>query len=157
MGDGRLLLNGDGGACTTLRPLSCELSCLQRADGSSLWKSGSTQVMAAVYGPIAPRIPSQEKGDEAQVSVVIKSGRHNNANNNSKSNNSMLEREWEQLVTSIFTACIDTNAYARTVVEVVLQVVQDDGSVLAAALHAAVAALMDAGVSLTNLPVATTF
>jgi ribonuclease PH len=164
--DGRLILNEDGSVSSTLRPLTCELSCLHRSDGSSLWKSGSTHVLAAVYGPIAPRIPSQEKGNEAVVSVVIKSGRHNpssastdraTAATDSANSTGMLEREWEQLLTCILSACIDTKAYARTVVEVVLQVIQDDGSVLAASLHAAVAALMDAGVAMTNLPVATTF
>jgi len=39
----------------------------------------------------------------------------------------------------------------------VLQVIQDDGSVLAAALHSAVAALLDAGVPMQKVPVATTF
>jgi exosome complex component RRP46 len=164
--DGRLLFNEDGSVSSMLRPLTCELSCLHRSDGSSLWKSGSTHVLAAVYGPVAPRIPSQEKGDEAVVSVVIKSGRHNPASTstdrattatNTANSTGMLEREWEQMLTCILSACIDTKAYARTVVEVVLQVIQDDGSVLAASLHAAVAALMDAGVAMTNLPVATTF
>lgn len=158
--DGRLMLNEDGRGSATLRPLSCELSCLHRSDGSALWKSGSTHVLAAVYGPVSPRLPSQEKGDEAVVSVVIKSGNHNNAASSSSSSSTgtgMIEREWEQLLINVLTACIDTKLYARTVVEVVLQVVQDDGGGLAAALHAAVAALMDAGVGMTNLPVATTF
>jgi ribonuclease PH len=121
--------------------------------------------LAAVYGPIAPRIPSQEKGDKAAVSVVIKSGNHNAAaasakstsSNASSSGTGMMEREWEQLLTNVLAACIDTKMYARTVVQVVLQVIQDDGAVLSACLHAAVAALMDAGVAMTSLPVATTF
>ena len=172
--DGRWLWNEDGTVSASLRPLTCELSCLHRSDGSSLWKSGATHVMAAVYGPIAPRISSQEHSDQVVVSVIFKSGQFNTtttstvtttdpatANNVTNSNNNtgivLVEREWEQFLTSVLSACIDTKMYARTVVEVVLQVIQDDGSVLAAALHAAVAALMDAGVAMINLPVATTF
>lgn len=158
--DGRLTKNDNGSANATLRPLSCELSCLHRSDGSSLWKSGSTHVLAAVYGPIAPRFPSQEKGDEAVVSVILKSGDHNataGGLSSSKGPSELMEREWEQLLTNVLLACIDTKLYARTVVEIVLQVIQDDGSVLAAALHASVAALMDAGIAMTSLPVATTF
>lgn len=154
--DGRNLTNDDGSTSATLRPLSCELSCLHRSDGSSLWKSGSTHVMASVYGPVAPRLPMQEQGDQAVVSVLLKST-STSASTSSSTTTMLVEREWEQLLTSVLSACIDTKAYARTVVEVVLQVIQDDGSVLAAALHAAVAALMDAGVAMTNLPVATTF
>jgi ribonuclease PH len=130
----------------SLRPLACELSCLHRADGSALWKSGSTHVLAAVYGPIAPQVMSKER-DEAVVSVLIKSGNPNQAT---------LEYEWGEFLTNVLSACIDCAAYPRTVVEVVLQIVQADGSTLACLLHAAVAALMDAGVDLLSLPVATT-
>ena len=157
--DGRILKNDDGSSNASLRPLSCELSCLHRADGSALWKSGSTHVMAAVYGPIAPRIPMQEE-DQAIVSVLFQTS-HNSSSSKASGSSSTsiegLEQEWENLMTSVLSACIDTKQYARTVVEIVLHVIQDDGSVLAAALHAAVAALMDAGVAMTNLPVATTF
>lgn len=145
--DGRLISDTkDEIASTTLRPLSCELSCLHRADGSALWKSGSTHVLAAAYGPVAPRIPSQEDAQQALVSVVLKS-----------SSASSVTVEWERWLASVLSACVCTESYARAVVQIVLQVVQDDGSVLAAALHAAVAALMDAGVAMNALPVATTF
>ena len=130
----------------SLRPLACELSCLHRADGSALWKSGSTHVLAAVYGPIAPQVMSKER-DEAIVSVLIKSGNPNQAT---------LEYEWGEFLTNILSSCIDCAAYPRTVVEVVLQIIQADGSILSCLLHAAVAALMDAGVDLLSLPVATT-
>jgi ribonuclease PH len=130
----------------TLRPLACELSCLHRADGSALWKSGSTHVLAAVYGPIAPQHMAKEQ-EAATVSVLIKSGKPGQAT---------LEVEWGELLTTILSACIDCAAYPRTVVEVVLQIIQADGSILSCLLHAAVAALMDAGVDLLSLPVATT-
>lgn len=130
----------------TLRPLACELSCLHRADGSALWKAGSTHVMAAVYGPIAPQSVAREH-KEASVSVVIRSGRPGEAT---------LECEWSEFLSNILSACIDTAAYPRTVVEVVLQIIQADGSILSSLLHASIAALMDAGVDLLTLPVATT-
>lgn len=151
---------GTGSSACTLRPLSCELSCLHRADGSSLWKSGSTHVMAAVYGPIAPRLPMQVKTrdcDQAIVSVLIKSSPAATSSSSTKRSSFVMEREWEQLLGRVLSASIERGTYARTVIEVVVQVIQDDGSVLAAALHAAVAALLDAGVAMNRaLPVATT-
>jgi ribonuclease PH len=128
----------------TLRPLACELSCLHRADGSAMWKSGSTHVLAAVYGPLAPQNMTKEQ-DTAIVSVLIKSGKQD-----------QLEYEWSQFLTSVLSSCIDRSMYPRSVVEVVLQIIQGDGSLVACLLHAAVAALMDAGVDLLYLPVATT-
>ena len=125
----------------TLRPLSCELSPLQRADGSSLWKSGSTQVLAAVYGPIAPQRASVERHDGVVLSVIFTG-----------------YREYESLLQTVLEGCICSSAsqYNRCVIEVVLQTINDDGSALSCALHATVAALMDAGICMKRLPLATT-
>ena len=136
----------DGRLENSLRPLSCELGCLVNCDGSCEWKSGSTTVLAGVHGPIAPRLLSHEDSARCQVNVVIKSGDANNT----------YEREWEVCLSQQLTACIITEYYPRTVVSVVVQVLTADGSVLAACLHAAVLALMDAGIDLRRLPVAVT-
>jgi ribonuclease PH len=130
----------------TLRPLACELSCLHRPDGSALWKSGSTHVLAAVYGPIAPQNMNNEE-DVGVVSVVIKSGMTDNSN---------YENEMGEFITKTLTSCIDVSIFPRCIIEVVLQIIQSDGSLLACLLHGAVAALMDAGIDLLYLPVATT-
>ncbi|KAI2488627.1 polyadenylation-dependent snoRNA 3'-end processing [Fragilaria crotonensis] len=122
----------------SLRPLSCEVSPLQRADGSALWKSRSTHVLAAVYGPIAPQRPSVEKSDSAVISIIF-NGR----------------REYESLLQTVLEGCICVEEYARCVIEVVLQTIRDDGSVLSCAVHATVAALMDAGIAMTRMPLAT--
>jgi len=141
-------IRADGRASEgTLRPLSCELSTLHNADGSALWKAGSTHVMAAVHGPLAPLNISKEE-EAAVISVVIKSGRQDKI--------SALEYEWREFLCTVLSACIERKRYPRSVVEVVLQIVQADGSVLASLLHAAVAALMDAGIEMLYLPVATT-
>ena len=123
----------------TLRPLSCELSPLQRADGSSLWKSGSTQILAAVYGPIAPQRPSVERQECAVLSIIFTG-----------------HREYESLLQTVLEGCICISQYNRCVIEVVLQTINDDGSALSCALHATVAALMDAGICMKRLPLATT-
>merc|ERR1712166_1120070 len=61
-----------------------------------------------------------------------------------------------QFLTEVLTSCIDVSLFPRCIIEVVLQIIQSDGSLLSCLLHAAVAALMDAGVDLLYLPVATT-
>jgi len=130
----------------TLRPLSCELSTLHNADGSALWKSGSTHVLAAVHGPLAPLNMAKEDQDRAIVSVVIKSGGRQDK----------TEYEWGEFLRNVLAACIDRDRYPRSVVEIVFQIIQADGSLLSCLLHAAVAALMDAGIELLYAPVATT-
>lgn len=135
----------DGRSLTTLRPLSCELSTLRGAHGSALWKAGGTHVLAAVHGPQAPRQPQYEL-PQAVVSVCLKSA----------TGSVTLEREWEDFLQHTLTACIVVQDYAASVIQVVIQILTDDGSVLGACLHATVAALMDAGIDMVSLPVATT-
>mmetsp|Transcript_2604 Transcript_2604/g.6913 ORF Transcript_2604/g.6913 Transcript_2604/m.6913 type:complete len:283 (+) Transcript_2604:199-1047(+) len=154
-------LRADGRASdATLRPLACELSCLHRPDGSALWKAGSTHVLAAVYGPIAPQNANHEGDTAGKVSVVIKSSSSSTSSSTSSSPSSSSEAseqtELGDFLARILEACIDLSVFPRCVIEVVLQVVQSDGSLLGCLLHGAVAALMDAGVDLLCLPVATT-
>jgi ribonuclease PH len=139
----------------TLRPLSCELGTLKNCDGSAVWKSGHTSVLAGVHGPISPRQAQHEGADAAAVSVVIKSGTIADASGSS-SGGIGGSAEYENFVTKQLAACILTERYPRTVISIVLQVLGGDGSVLAALLHAAVSALMDAGVEMKVLPVAVT-
>jgi len=138
---------------TTLRPLSCELSCLAGADGSALFRSGQTQVLASVHGPIAPRLPQHEDQDRARISVVIKSPSGGDQNPGS----SFPEREWEAWLGDVLASAVAVEEMPRTVLQVVVAVLTADGSVLAAALHAAVSALMDTGnVPMKLLPTAVT-
>lgn len=134
----------DGRLANTIRPLSCELACLQNADGSCLWKSGATSVLASVHGPIAPRLAHHES-ETATVSVVIKSGVDN-----------LVTGEWEGFLKHMLSATVCLDDYPRCTIQVVLQILSADGSVLSAALHASVSALMDAGVAMKALPVAVT-
>mmetsp|Transcript_27960 Transcript_27960/g.39316 ORF Transcript_27960/g.39316 Transcript_27960/m.39316 type:complete len:321 (-) Transcript_27960:12-974(-) len=163
----------------TLRPLACEMSCLQRADGSALWKAGSTSVLAAVYGPVAPRQSSKEDSSKAIITVLCKgsgtgtgtgTGGQNTATETSKnsanresSSSSFSNNEWleessssSSFLVDMLMACVNIESYKRSVIQIVLSIIQADGSVLACALHAAVAALLDAGIEMNCLPVATT-
>lgn len=143
----------------SLRPLSCELSCLHRADGSALWKSGNgTQVMAAVYGPVAPK-HSRHEQPTAVVSVILKGNANVTTTTTTTAAGSNLASafaEWEDVMTQWLTAAIVVQEYPRSVIQIVLHIIQADGSVLSAAFHAAIAALLDAGVAMKYLPVATT-
>jgi exosome complex component RRP46 len=123
----------------TLRPFSCELSPLHRADGSASFQSGSTQVLAAVYGPIAPQRSSLEKHDMAVLSIIFPGNRG--------------DESWLKV---LLEGCICTDQYRRCVIQIILQTIHDDGSLLSCALHAAISALMDAGICMKRLPLATT-
>lgn len=148
----------DGRPSSSLRPLTCELGSLQNSDGSALWRSGDTHVLASVHGPLAPRQAAQER-EMAVISVVIKSGTSSVSGGGDGSANSALltyEREWEHVLTTALSSAVVREAYPRTVIQIVIQVLSADGSILSSCLHAAVSALLDAGVELRYLPTAST-
>lgn len=143
----------------SLRPLAAEVSTLHRADGSASLSSGSTTVLAAVYGPAAPRNPSRERSDGAVVTVVF---RHSSSASDVSSGSASraaygaTEREVERFLADAIAATVRTEAYPRTAIEVVVQIIKSDGSAVGTALNAAALALLDAGVEMVGLPIATT-
>ena len=142
-----------------LRPLAAEVSCLKRADGSAKFSSGSTQVLAAVFGPASPKIPSKERPNDAIISVVFKHGTKASSadnTNNSLSGYGATERELERFIGDALIACVAVEKYPRTVIEVVIQIIKSDGSLMSTALNAATLALMDAGIEMNSLPIGTT-
>jgi len=177
---------------STLRPLSAELSPLHRSDGSASLKCGNTHILAAIQGPIAPRIPNRERYDRGIVSVAFSKGLvmmsnavagggnsfggvvqddDNNIDStiNSTNNSTMTslpvplpsgggatERELEYFLRDALSSCIMLERYPRCVIQVVIQIVQADGSVLGTAVNCAVMALMDAGITMRGLAVAAT-
>jgi ribonuclease PH len=104
-----------------------------------------------VQGPVAPRLPQHENPGGSIVSVIVKS-----PSSSSSSSNRTYELEWEQILTRVLSRAVVAELYPRTVIQIVVQILTMDGSVLAAVLHAAVSALMDAGIELRYLPTATT-
>ena len=142
-----------------LRPLAAEVSCLKRADGSAKFSSGSTQILAAVFGPASPKIPSRERNNDAIISVVFKHGTKASSADNTSNNLTgygATERDLERFIGDALVACVAVEKYPRTVIEVVIQVIKTDGSLLSTALNAATLALIDAGVEMNSLPIGTT-
>ena len=61
------------------------------------------------------------------------------------------EKSMETQLTKTLTSLVQTALHPRMLVQVVVQVVHEDGSLLAAALNASIAALLDASIPLHSL------
>jgi len=133
-----------------LRPLSAELSFLHRADGSARFSSGQTSVLAAVYGPASST--RELSNSYALISVVVKQG----AKGSNTGGLICDAKELEYIIQRSLSACVLMSDYPRSVIEVVVQVLKEDGSIVSTAFNAAVLALMDAGIAFRNVPIATT-
>lgn len=130
---------------TQIRSLHCERSVISRADGSAKWSQGSSCVLAAVYGPrqASARKENSEKAI-LEVSVTPRAGLPG-----------PIEREYEGILRRTLERMVEVFQFARTSIAVVIQVINSDGALLACAINAACAALVDAGVLMNSMCAAT--
>mmetsp|Transcript_23218 Transcript_23218/g.33751 ORF Transcript_23218/g.33751 Transcript_23218/m.33751 type:complete len:263 (-) Transcript_23218:92-880(-) len=133
----------DGRENNQLRPLATEQGLLHRCDGSARFCQGNTSVLAAVFGPAPPKFSRLENPEKATIDVTFKP---------SKGTSGPGETEFEILLRSTMEACVALAHYPRTVIQLNVQVLFADGSVLATALLASTLALVNAGIDMVHLP-----
>jgi len=109
---------------------------LSRADGSVRFSQGRTSVIVAVYGPIQVQA-RKEKIDRATVQVVFKS---------IYGQKTPFESEKASLIRQSLESIILVTQHPRTLISIIIQVVHDDGSLVAASITGAWIALVDAGI-----------
>ena len=131
----------DGRVAEQLRPLAAEPGALVRADGSVRFAHGGTELLLAVYGPCEAK-RSRERIDGAVLDVIVKP---------SAGLPGPVEREMEQLLSQALSHIVLTAQHPRTAICIVVQVLADDGALLAASLHGACLALMHAGVPMRGM------
>uniref|UniRef100_A0A914W9J4 Exosome component 5 n=1 Tax=Plectus sambesii TaxID=2011161 RepID=A0A914W9J4_9BILA len=128
---------------TKLRTLRAQLSVLHRADGSVALQQGGTVVWAAVYGP-GDSTASKRLNDRAFIDVLFKPKVSRPANDigATKENVSPLLR-------GTCESMVDIRRHPRTLIELVVQELTDDGGLRAVCLTAGCLALLDAGIPMT--------
>ena len=107
-----------------------------QADGSARFQHGRTSVMTAVYGPMECARSAQEQIDGSFVEVIFNSAVDDDAQKN-KETSELLRRTFEPILLRAL--------HPRTLVRIVVQVIKDDGSVLAVATNSVCMGLIDAG------------
>nr|WCZ58711.1 exosome complex component RRP46 [Seculamonas ecuadoriensis] len=127
-----------------LRELSAEVGLLNRADGSASMSYDKTAVMVGVYGPreVPPRKEVQGKC-VIEATLRPRSGLPTNR-----------DKEIERVLEGILEQVVMTALHPRSIISVIVQVLDDDGSLLAASVNATILALMDAGVPLRTVAAA---
>lgn len=124
--------------------LSCKQSILKRPDGSVQYSQRDTKVMVAIYGP-ADCKESQQLIDKSTIIVNFRP---------KFGIPGVVEKFCEKIIQNIAETAILTPLHPRTQINITVQVLHDNGSLLACAINAVSMALQDAGVSLQFLPIA---
>ena len=125
-----------------LRPIACTQGLLNRADGSSRFSQGDTTVLVAVYGPMTPKRSKHEKKEGATLDVVFQPA---------IGTPTPKEKDYERIIRNIFEAVVLTSKFPRSLIRIVVQILEDKGSVFATAINATCLALMDAGIEMSSL------
>lgn len=133
----------DGRSPNQLRPLACSHNVLNRAHGSASWSQGETKVLAAVYGPKAGT-KKNENPEKACIEVIWKP---------KTGQIGKPEKEYEMILKRTLQSICILTVNPNTTTSLIVQVVNDDGSLLPCAVNAACAALVDAGIPLKHLSV----
>ena len=143
--DGSAVKREQGRRANQLRALASEQAVLHRADGSATFSHGDTRCTASVYGPGQPAAARREVPDRAAVEVVYKPA---------DTVAGPPHKEIEEQLHRIAEAALVLERYPGCLLCITVQVLRDEGSVLACAINAMSLALVDAGLQLRALIVA---
>ncbi|CAG8489209.1 8725_t:CDS:2, partial [Scutellospora calospora] len=137
----------DGRRATELRKIKCKPSVLSQADGSAYIEQGNTKCLAAVYGPRETRQKAQVIHNKANINVEISLAPFSmpqERKKRSKSDRRLLEIA--SAVKQTFEPIIMTSLFARSQIDIYLQILQFDGGTIQICINAATLALIDAGI-----------
>ncbi|CDF33169.1 unnamed protein product [Chondrus crispus] len=144
----------DGRRPTEVRKIRCSLGALSRADGSAYYEQGNTRVLVAVYGPREPHSRASIQHDRAVVKCEFSTAMFASP---------VYRRTWKGdrkstaaalVMQKAFEGVILTASYPKSQIDIYVQVLQNDGGALVAAINAASLALVNAGVAMSDFVVA---
>ena len=151
----------DGRRPTELRSFTCDINVLQgkkNVDGSALFEIGGSKVLASVMGPreALDKTLLSAEADQGFLSVRIHAAAFSSAGGERRARNERRLLEWSRLVEGTFASAMMTDTFPRSLVDVFVEVLNADGSVLSAIVNAVNLAVIDAGIPMRDHVVAVT-
>ncbi|KAG0087371.1 Exosome component 5 [Podila epicladia] len=124
-----------------LRPFFSSQNLLNRADGSAQFDFGGSSVLCSVVGPTEVKI-RDEQLDKATVEVVARP---------LVGLPSVKDKAREQNIRETLEPILLSGLHPRTLIQIVVQTMKDDGCILSTAFNATILALLDAGIPLKSI------
>lgn len=134
----------------SLRDVHCtSLGDILEAVGSAKYSCGKTAVWASVYGPAAPRYMRLERYDRCTVEVeVVIMGE-------SGARREKMEKEGKLFLQRILEQTIQLKLFPRLFLLIKVNILRNDGGMLAAALNACTLSLLNSNLPMYHVPVRT--
>lgn len=142
----------DGRRWNELRRFECTTSTKNssnNSDGSSYLEMGQNKVIAVVNGPMEPLNKAQVNQEKAVLKISInltKFSKMRRSNSSNKNEKRILEMQ--TALERTFSETVQLNLYPRTMIEVKLHVLQQDGGMMGCLINSVTLALIDAGIAM---------
>lgn len=142
----------DGRKQYELRSIAIQLGGSQdtAADGSAQITQGLTIVSATVFGPREARLGANVIYDRASVNVEVSLAPWGSMERRRRNRGDRRLLEFASSIKSTFEPVVHTHLYPRSQIDIFVQVHQQDGGVLPAAINASTLALLDAGIAMQD-------
>ncbi|KAG0209980.1 Exosome component 5 [Mortierella sp. GBA30] len=124
-----------------LRPFFSSQNLLNKADGSAQFDFGGSSVLCSIIGPAEVKI-RQEKLDKATIDVVARP---------LVGLPGIVDKAREESIRQTLEPLILSTLHPRTLIQIVVQTMKDDGCILSTAFNATILALLDAGIPLKSI------
>ncbi|VDM61924.1 unnamed protein product [Angiostrongylus costaricensis] len=145
----------DGRRSHQIRNITATLGTIPDADGSAFFEQGNTKVLCAVYGPFEGK-KSRQLEDRCAINCLFSITRFAGVERRQRSRADRKSMEIERLIEKTFEAAVLTYLYPLSQIDIYCQVIQGDGSHLAACVNAASLAMTDAGIPMKGIVAAAT-
>ncbi|KAF9234604.1 exoribonuclease, exosome component 4 [Melanogaster broomeanus] len=146
----------DGRKQYELREITIDFSLQGSADASVIIQHGLTQVLVSVLGPREAKMRSHTIHDRANINVEVNVAAFSTGERRKRSRGDKRLLELASTIKSTFEPVVQTHLYPRSQIDIFIQVIQQDGGLLAACLNGTTLALAAAGIALFDFVCALT-
>ncbi|KAL0248570.1 hypothetical protein GEMRC1_003806 [Eukaryota sp. GEM-RC1] len=147
-------LRADGRRPTEVRSISYLLGSVSNADGSCTFSQGNTKLIVSIFGPKETSRKRDVLHDTVNVRVEFGQSLFAQGEKRERRRSDRFSIEISNHIRSIVQNQVLASRYPKSEVVVSVQLLQSDGSVLAAAINATTLALIDTGIALQDFVVA---
>uniref|UniRef100_A0A0N5A2J4 RNase_PH domain-containing protein n=1 Tax=Parastrongyloides trichosuri TaxID=131310 RepID=A0A0N5A2J4_PARTI len=144
----------DGRLPKEIRHISYETGIQMQAQGSVSWKQGLTELRCSVFGPGPCRNKTRMRRDEVYLNIVVNqlpfATRDRKRNENTKRDRQ--QQSISRYLETVFRKCVVTELYPKSQIDIYIDILLNDGSVLAACMNAAAVALASSSIPMRYVP-----
>ncbi|VDP19377.1 unnamed protein product [Heligmosomoides polygyrus] len=145
----------DGRRPHQIRNISVALGTVQEAEGSAYFEQGGTKILCAVYGPFEGK-RSRQLEDRCAINCIFSMTRFAGVERRQRIRADRKSMEIERLIEKTFEGAVLTHLFPLSQIDIYCQIIQSDGSHLAACVNAASLAMSDAGIPMKGIVAAAT-